>query len=163
MAVVVICGALTALNSSPAMALPYVRRVNVPYVNGTIPMTVASVFWLGHVTPSDNYADVRMAYNDTELYVHVAVMDRRLWYDPAHSINTLTNWDSVTLYLDKAGRTGVTPDANSYQFIGQLNDLGAAQRLAGCLSRKCRRLESRNGAVYDGNRLSMGNRNDRWN
>ncbi len=49
-------------------------------------------------------------------------MDRRLWYDPAHSINTLTNWDSVTLYLDKAGRTGVAPDTNAYQLIGQLND-----------------------------------------
>ncbi len=66
MALAVIWGALTGLNSSPAVALPYLRRVNVPYVNGNIPMALAGVFWLGRVTPSDNYADVRMAYNDTE-------------------------------------------------------------------------------------------------
>jgi hypothetical protein len=55
------------------------------------------------------------------LWIHVNIIDRRLWYDINPSAVTLTDWDSVTLYLDKRGNTGGTPSTESYRFDAQLN------------------------------------------
>jgi hypothetical protein len=57
-------------------------RVNVPYFEGDIRYPETAVFWFGRVSPSDNYADVRVGYNDDFLYINLAVFDRLLWYDP---------------------------------------------------------------------------------
>ena len=102
------------------------RRVNAPYFNvadiGGSKFAETAIFWFGRVTPTENYADVRIAYNNTELYVHVAIFDRRLWYDPSPSPVDLTAYDAVTLYLNRSGDTGGAPSADAYRFDAQLND-----------------------------------------
>ncbi len=106
--------AASAFASSP-------RRVNAPYFVGDVPFGKTAVFWFGRVTPQQNYADVRVGYNDSELYVNVAVFDRRLWYDTTPSLAELTAWDAPSLFLDLDGNTGDAPDANAYRFVAQLN------------------------------------------
>jgi hypothetical protein len=104
-----------------AIPLPPLRRVNAPYFNGSIPFEQAAIFWLGRVSPTENYADVRVGYNNTELFVSVLIFDRLLWYDETPTAVTLTNYDAVTLYLDKNGNNGSAPGANSYRLVGQVN------------------------------------------
>lgn len=83
-----------------------------------------AIFWFGKVTPTQNYADVRIGYNDRELFVYVAVFDRRIWYDRTPQANDLAAWDALTLYLDTA--TGDTLTANSYKFVAQFSGEGSA-------------------------------------
>ena len=116
--------AMVLSNSSTLQAttLPPLRRVNAPWFSGTVQYEQSAVFWLGKITPDENYADVRIGYNNTELFVNVAIFDRRLWYDDSNPTPaTLTNYDAVSLFLDKDGNTGTVPDANSYRFVGQVN------------------------------------------
>lgn len=108
-------------HSSPSAPLPSLRRVNAPHFSTSVPIDQTAVFWLGRVTPNENYGDVRLAYRDGALFVHVDIMDENLWYDTTPSTSTLTNWDSVTIYVDKRGNTGSTPTSDSYRFDGQLN------------------------------------------
>jgi hypothetical protein len=110
--------------SSAAAALPPLHRVNAPWFSGDVQIDQTAIFWLGRVTPTENYADVRIGYNNTELYVGVLIFDRRLWYNEAPTVATLTNFDAVTLYLDKDGNSGSVPDANSYRLVGQANEWG---------------------------------------
>lgn len=95
-------------------------RVNVPWFDGNVGFTESAIFWFGRVTPSENYADVRIGYNNSELKIHVAIFDRLTWYDGTPSVADLTNWDAVTLLLKLNGNRGGAPDANSYRFVGQL-------------------------------------------
>jgi hypothetical protein len=104
-----------------ASPLPPVRRVNAPHFSTSVPIDQTAVFWLGRVTPHENYGDVRLAYRDGALFVHVDITDQYLWYDTTHSTSTLTNWDSVTVYVDRRGNEGGTPTSDSYRFDGQLN------------------------------------------
>jgi hypothetical protein len=106
---------------SHAAPLPPLRRVNAPWFGGPVQYEQTAVFWLGKVTPTENYADVRVGYNNTELFVSVTIFDRRLWYDENPTPATLTNYDAVSLFLDKTGNSGTAPDANSYQLVGQVN------------------------------------------
>ena len=94
-----------------------VRRVNAPY---DVPGEEAAVFWFGRVTPTENSVDVRVTYNDQYLYVHVAVFDRRLWYDESPSADSFADGDSVSLYLKTDGNTGDVPSPTSYRFDAQL-------------------------------------------
>jgi len=96
------------------------RRVNVPFFGDDIVYSETAIFWFGHVSPTDNSVDVRIGYNEEEILVNVAVFDRRLWYDTSPSLDDLTAWDAVTLYLDLNGNAGNTPDANAYRFDSQL-------------------------------------------
>lgn len=107
--------------SSSAAALPPLCQVNAPYLGDVLRFDEAAVFWLGHVAPNDNYADVRVAYVNSALWVHVNIMDQHLWYDTSPTADTLTGWDAVTVYLDQRGNTGSTPTGDSYRFDGQLN------------------------------------------
>jgi hypothetical protein len=102
--------------------LPEVRQVNAPYQNGPISIRNTAVFWLGHVTPEDNYADMRVGYNDTELYLNVAIFDRRAWYDMSPSAADLDKWDSVTILLDRDRSSNTTLDASAIRFDAQLSD-----------------------------------------
>jgi hypothetical protein len=103
-----------------AAPLPPMFRVNVPYFANYVHYEETGVFWFGYVNSTDNYADVRMGYDNTELYVNVTIFDRWLWYDETPSANTLTDWDAVSLYVDKDGNVSNVPDANAYRFDGQL-------------------------------------------
>ena len=98
-----------------------IRRVNAPHFAGDVSFSQAAILWLGQVTPTTNYADVRVGYNDTELWVHVAVFDRRLWYSTAPSPDTLAAWDAVTLLIGLDGNVGTAVSASDYRFTGQLN------------------------------------------
>ena len=103
-------------------------RVNAPYfavADVDERFAELAIFWFGAVTPTQNYADVRLGYNNTELYVYVAVFDRRLWYDTTPERADLTAWDAVTLYLDTAN--GATLGASSHRFVAQFSGAGGAQ------------------------------------
>jgi hypothetical protein len=104
-----------------ASSLPPLRRVNAPHFGASVPIDQTAVFWFGDVTPHENSTDVRVAYRDGALWVHVDIMDQYLWYDTTPSASTLTDWDAVTIYVDKRGNTGSTPTLDSYRFDGQLN------------------------------------------
>jgi len=103
---------------SPGLASS--RRVNAPYFSGPVPFAETAIFWFGRVNSSENYANVRVGYNDTELYIYLAAFDRRLWYSTNPSPGDLA-WDAATLYLDLDGNAGSVPDVNAYRFEGQLN------------------------------------------
>lgn len=114
---------LVAARSGPATA----PRVNVPYFNRAdldAAFGELAIFWFGAVTPTRNYADVRIGHNDTELYVYVATFDRRLWYDRSPEVTDLSAWDAVTLYLDTGA--SATLSASSHRFVAQLSDDGGS-------------------------------------
>ncbi len=97
------------------------RRVNAPYFDESVRFGESAIFWFGKVTPATNYADVRIAYTQSELYVYLAVFDRLLWYDPAHTVSDLTKWDAASLYLSLNGNTGGAPSQSAYRFDAQFN------------------------------------------
>jgi hypothetical protein len=110
---------LPLLRSADAAALAY--QVNSPYYsddNLDDRFGELAIFWFGQVDATRNYADVRIAHNDRELYVYVAVFDRRLWYTETPSRDTLTDWDAVTLYLDDG--------TQRHRFVAQLSGGGSA-------------------------------------
>lgn len=94
------------------------RRVYVPY---NVEINEAAVFWFGRVTPDANYTDVRIWYTDDSLLLSLGIMDRLLWYDDTPTPGELPTWDSVSLYLSRAGNLGQSPAADSYRFDAQLD------------------------------------------
>ncbi len=111
-----------SIHSMYGASLPPLRQVNAPYFPGpdNVRYEQSAVFWFGRVNSTDNYADVRLSYDDTKLYVNVSIFDRWLWYDETPTLASLINWDSVSLYLDTNPIPGGTLDANAYRFDGQL-------------------------------------------
>jgi hypothetical protein len=92
--------------------------------SGGVRLPQMAVFWLGRVTPSDNYADVRLGYNQQALFVDVAVIDRRLWNDSTPSASSLTEWDAATVYLHLGSPGGQYPGASSYRLTAQAGAQG---------------------------------------
>lgn len=78
-----------------------------------------AIFWFGRVSQTENYTDVRVGYNSTELVIYTATIDRRLWYDQSPAVADLTAWDSVTVLLDLDGVVDGRPTSNSYRFVAQ--------------------------------------------
>jgi hypothetical protein len=101
-------------------ATPPVRRVNVPDLRseGFAP----AIFWLGQVSMTSNYADVRAWHYGTSLTVILHITDRLLWHDSSPNRNTLTAWDAVSLYVDVSGSAGRSPARSSYWFVKQLGN-----------------------------------------
>ncbi|MCA9901388.1 MAG: DNRLRE domain-containing protein [Ardenticatenaceae bacterium] len=120
--------AVLAEPSGPAVT----RRVNVPFTTGVepdIPVPDRAILWYGEVGPTtQSYTDVRLIYNSDKLHVVFHIIDQYLYYDPTPTAGEMPNWDAATLYLDLDGASGGAPDANSYQFIGQLDALNANQQ-----------------------------------
>jgi hypothetical protein len=114
--------ALTGIASTQANQPAPFRRVNAPYFRSPdyVHYERSAVFWLGQVNSTDNYADVRLGYDDTELYIDVAIFDRWLWYNPNPASSSLTDWDAVSLYLDMDGNTGNAPGASGFRLDAQL-------------------------------------------
>ena len=98
-----------------------VRRVNVPYWASGATYPSRAIFWFGQVGPTNVYADVRLIYDDTNINITFHIIDRRLWYDPSPSPDDLTQWDSVSLYLDLEGNSRTSLNAKDYQLDAQLN------------------------------------------
>ncbi len=97
-------------------------RVNAPFFDGSqVEFEQTAILWFGEVNLNDNYADVRVGYTPNGLYIHVAVVDRLLWYDPTPSPKDLTAWDAVSLYLNVNGNTGSDIGPGAYLLDGQLN------------------------------------------
>jgi hypothetical protein len=97
------------------------RRVNVPYFNGDIEYPETAVFWFGRVNSEDNFIDVRLGYNDDDLYINLAVYDRYLWYDTSPSPENFSNWDSVSVFIKPGGNSGDSVDQDSFRFDAMLN------------------------------------------
>jgi hypothetical protein len=97
------------------------QRVNIPFFSKIFAFEETAIFWFGEVKPTDNYSDVRIGYTDEELFVHVAIFDRLLWYDLNSLGNNLEDWDAATLYLDMDGNVGNAPSSRTYRFVGQLS------------------------------------------
>lgn len=106
---------VTAAEPSP------LRRVHAPYFPAGVRYAETAIFWFGQVTSTENYADVRVGYSESALYVNVALTDRRLWYDNMPSPAEMAAWDSVSLYLALDGPAGAMPDAAAYRFDAQLS------------------------------------------
>jgi hypothetical protein len=104
---------------------PPKARVNIPYFgnNDVIQshFTEMAIFWFGNISPSENYADVRIGYNNSELVIYAAIFDRRLWYDTTPTIDDLTNWDALTLLLDTSSVSNPAPTSTAYKFIAQFS------------------------------------------
>lgn len=93
-------------------------RINAPGFSGAIAFEQTAIAWFGQISPSQNYTDIRVGYNAAELYVYLAIFDRRLWYDENPTPQALTQWDAVTLLLDTSGGTSLSPA--SWRFVAQL-------------------------------------------
>ena len=109
------------LRSAATPAPPGVPRVNLSFFENQVRVVETAVQWFGQVNGAENYADIRAGYNQSELYVHLAIFDRHAWYDTTPTTGTLTEWDAASLFLQSGGQRPEALDANSYQFTGQLN------------------------------------------
>jgi hypothetical protein len=108
------------------------RRVNLPYfptsaapeVSSGIVPTETAIFWLGRVNQAENYADIRVAYDDRIIHLYMSVYDRLVWYqNPPRTPSNLLERDAVTLYLNLAGG-GSTPSLGAYRFDAGVNRSG---------------------------------------
>lgn len=95
------------------------RRIHIPHFSGEVTWPETAIFWFGQVTPTENYADVRVGYTDDAVCLRLAVFDRRLWYDTTPSAADLSQWDGVSLYLNLDGDAGSLPDGGDYRFVAQ--------------------------------------------
>ena len=103
-------------------ASPLVRRINIPYFNNApVPFNQTSIFWFGQVSSGDNSIDVRMGYNNSELYVDLHIVDRYLWYDPNAKAPDLTKGDTDTVYLDTSPNGESMPGQYAYKFVAQVD------------------------------------------
>jgi hypothetical protein len=108
---------LVTRNYNPVAGL---RTVNAPYFNvanvlDTQTFQQMAIFWFGKITTSENYADVRVGYNNTELVIYLALIDRYIYSQSAPSASTLLNWDSVSVGLSLNGPVGGL-DTSTYRF-----------------------------------------------
>ena len=94
------------------------HRVNAPHVGvgGTAGYDQAAIFWFGQVKLAENYADVRAAYEDWGLWLHIIVYDRFAWFDASPSPGEFSAWDAISLYVSPRGNAGSTPGSDDYRF-----------------------------------------------
>jgi hypothetical protein len=104
-------------------------RINLPYFEDQVRYPETAIFWFGQVTPTENYADVRLGYTDQELFVHLTLFDRRLWYDLSPTMGTLTDWDAVTLYLNLTGSQGDAPSTDKPTALSPSSTGGSRARI----------------------------------
>ena len=95
-------------------------RIHAPFFPDQVEFVETAVFWFGEVTPELNYVDGRVAYTTEDLFLHLVIFDRRLWYDKTPAQSDLDSWDAVSVHLDLDGPASVVPGKRAYRFIGQL-------------------------------------------
>jgi hypothetical protein len=77
-----------------------------------------AIFWFGRVDTRNNYADIRIGYNQNNLSLYAAVFDHDLLHAESPAPSDLTRWDALAIYLQPDnGAAGLEPGA--YQFIVQ--------------------------------------------
>lgn len=101
------------------------QRVYMPHFADQIKIDETAVFWFGKVNLTENYADVRVGYTNSELFVHVTIFDRLVWYNKAAPSGNLEDWDATTLYLDMNGNEGTVPTSGMYRFVTQVRPSSA--------------------------------------
>jgi len=106
--------------SADAQSPDPVRRVNAPHFDEQVPFSEMATLWFGQVNNTDNYADVRVGYNDEYLRVNITAFDRYLWYDTTPG-SDLDEWDAATLYLDLEEDGGGAPATDDYRLVAQIN------------------------------------------
>lgn len=107
-------------NETPQdMQTTVTRRVNVPYFADRVRNVDSAIFWFGRITPSENYADVRLGYTASTLVVRFHIIDRLVWQDNTPTLAELTLFDAASLYLSLDGNTGSAPDLHDYRFVAQ--------------------------------------------
>jgi hypothetical protein len=96
---------------APISVLPGTPRVNAPFFEQNLTNSQGAIFWFGHVTSQENYADVRVGYTAEALHVHINVFDRFVWHDRSPSPGSVTEWDTTSLYLSLNGSSAYRFDA----------------------------------------------------
>lgn len=113
----------------PRVNLPYLGSDVLPGVLTTtgnqaapfpdITVTPPAILWFGTLNATSAYCEVRLAYNNTDLFIHCLVADRLLYYSGQPQKQTLQDWDAVTICLDINGNPAqISP--SSFAFVGQL-------------------------------------------
>ena len=96
--------------------------IHVPYFADSANPGQGGIFWLGKVEHGTNYADVRIAYDNNGLAFILHIFDRRLSYDArANAGSDLTQYDSVSVYLDTQSDLAAPLAASSRRFDAALN------------------------------------------
>lgn len=106
--------AAPALNSAPSL-------IHVPFFTTAVPFNQTAIFWFGDITSSDNYTDVRIGYNASELYIDLRIIDRYLWYDPNVQAPNITQGDNATIYLSTTLNSDTLLMQHSYKFQTGVN------------------------------------------
>src|SRR5437588_3425779 len=108
--------------STAKAAAPPVRQIAIPYFqNAAVPFNQTAIFWFGSVSSSSNYIDVRMGYNQSELYIDLHIVDRYVWFDSHAQAPNLTTSDTATVYLSTTSNGSSAPDYSAYKFVAQVD------------------------------------------
>lgn len=105
---------------------PETPRINAPFFDGTIQYGEMAIFGMGQVTPTVNYADMRVGYNQSEIYIDIAIFDKRLWNDTTPALNEFDQWDSVTILLNTGNPIQATLTPEVFKFDLQAYKGGSA-------------------------------------
>jgi hypothetical protein len=106
------------LKGTPPELLP---RIHAPDFGAqAIRFEQTAIAWFGYLSADSNYADIRVGFNNQELYVYLAIFDRHLWYDESPAPGRLEEWDAVTLLLD-TNPNPTSLSSTSYRFVAQLS------------------------------------------
>lgn len=109
----VLCLSIIRLSPVEGQEGDVVPRIHIPrFTEGVAPWR-AAVFWLGRLTLAENSGDVRVGYNEDELYLRVAVFDRLLWFTPESPPNVEES-DAVSIYVDPGNGSVYRIVANLY-------------------------------------------------
>ncbi len=100
---------------------PQLPRVNIPFFDNNVIFEQTGIFWFGKVSYIDNYTEVRVGYNKSELWVFLTIKDDLLWYNPTPSVNDITLWDSASIYLNVNPNSNNHINSQTYRFDGELN------------------------------------------
>lgn len=88
--------------------------IHIPFFTTAVPFNQTAIFWFGDVSPTDNYIDVRIGYNASELYIDLRIVDQYLWYDANAKAPNLAIGDNATVYLNTS--PGGSIDQHTYKF-----------------------------------------------
>src|SRR5215472_341659 len=97
------------------------QHINAPFFSGPVPFNKTAIFWFGNITSTDNYTDVRVGYNSSELYIDLRIVDRYLWYDTNKSAPNLNFGDNASIYLNTVNSGSSSLDQYSYKFQAAVN------------------------------------------
>jgi hypothetical protein len=97
------------------------QRINAPFFSGPVPFNQAAILWFGDITSTDNYTDVRIGYNSSEMYIDLRIVDHYLWYDTNTSAPNLNLGDNASIYLNTVNSGNSSLDQHSYKFQAAVN------------------------------------------